>query len=144
VERSSILVVEDDDLVRSFLCRALATVSGDIDARASGAEALRAVSQRCYSVILLDGLLPDMHGIELAKQLIGRPNAERSGICFVSGTLRLSAPMRAGVSALPKPLRVRELTDAVEILITWHRGSTAPAAVRLAAVDALSTDLLVG
>jgi DNA-binding response OmpR family regulator len=144
VDRAPLLVVEDDDLVRSFLCRALTTVSGDIDACGTGAEAMHAVSQRRYGVILLDGLLPDIHGIELARRMLGQPNASRSGICFVSGSLRLPQAMHDGVSALPKPLRVRELIDGVEMLLDWHDGTAGSPAERLAAIDALSTDLVVG
>lgn len=143
MDRAPILVVEDDDLVRSFLCRALADV-GDVDACATGAEARRAVSRRRYGVILLDGLLPDIHGIDLGRAMLGEPNAGRSGICFVSGSLRAAQPMRAGVSALAKPLRVRELTHAVQLLLAWHGEPAGSLADRLAAVEALSADLLVG
>jgi DNA-binding response OmpR family regulator len=143
VEPSPILVVEDDELVRSFLCRALAGVSGHVDACATGAEALDAVSRRSYGVILLDGLLPDTHGIDLAGEILSDPNGSSSGICFVSGSFRLSRAMRAGVTALPKPLRVSELTTAVRYLLAWHQEAPAPPAERLAAIDALRADLLV-
>ncbi len=123
VDPTPILVVEDDDLVRSFLCRALAGLSSNVDACATGKEALRAVGQHRFGAILLDGLLPDIHGIELAKQFISHGNASRSGICFVSGSLRHPFAIRDGVSALPKPLRLRELLDAVVSaaqLVTRH------------------------
>jgi DNA-binding response OmpR family regulator len=138
------LVVEDDDLVRSFLSRAIAGVSGDVDACATGAEAMRAVSQRRYGVILLDGLLPDIHGIDLARKMVGEPNGSRSGICFVSGSLRQSQTMQAGVSALPKPLRLRELIDGVELLLAWHAAPVGSPTERLAAIEVLSAQLLVG
>jgi two-component system OmpR family response regulator len=143
VDSSPILVVEDDDLVRSFLTKALFGLAGDVDACATGEEATQAVQRRRFGVILLDGLLPDTHGIDLAKRLIGHANTSRSGICFVSGSLRHPLSMRSGVSALPKPLRLRELTDAVELLLDWHSGAAAPPAERLAALDALGADLLV-
>jgi DNA-binding response OmpR family regulator len=139
-----ILIVEDDDLVRSFLCRAVAGLSGDVDACATGAEALRAVAHRRFGAILLDGLLPDIHGIELARLIVAHGNAAHSGICFVSGSLRHPLSMRHGVSALPKPLRLRELLDAVGLLITWHHSDDDSPADRLAALDMLSADLLVG
>lgn len=144
VDPTPILVVEDDDLVRSFLCRALAGLSTNVDACATGKEALRAVGQHRFGAILLDGLLPDIHGIELAKQLINHSNASRSGICFVSGSLRHPFAIRDGVSALPKPLRLRELLDAVSLLLSWSRGTTSVPAARLAALNLLSVDLLVG
>ncbi len=144
MDASPILVVEDDDLVRSFLCRALADVAGDVDACATGEDALRAIGRRRFGAILLDGLLPDIHGIELAKKVIDHPNGSRSGICFVSGSLRHPFAMREGVSALPKPLRLRELLDAVGLLLTWSQAkrSASPAA-RVAALNVLGADLLV-
>lgn len=145
MDPSPILVVEDDDLVRSFLCRALTGVAGDVDACATGAGATRAVAQRKYGAILLDGLLPDTHGLELAMKLIAHANASASGICFVSGSLRYPLAMRDGVSALPKPLRLRELLGAVELLLGWSRSQSAATspATRMRVLDALASDLLV-
>jgi DNA-binding response OmpR family regulator len=139
-----LLIVEDDELVRSFLARALAGLSGDVDAVATGAEATRAVERQRYGAILLDGLLPDTHGVELGRRLVALPNGSRSGICFVSGSLRRPSPLRSGVSALPKPLRLRELIAAVDELLDWGRTAGAVLADRLAALDLLAADLLVG
>jgi two-component system cell cycle response regulator CpdR len=139
-----ILIVEDDDLVRSFLARALTGVSDRIDACGTGAEATRAVRGTRYGAILLDGLLPDIHGVDLGRQLVRLPEAARSGICFVSGSLRRASPLRSGVSALPKPLRLRELTDAVSQLLLWHESAADSVDDRLAALDGLAADLLVG
>jgi DNA-binding response OmpR family regulator len=143
MEASPILVVEDDDLVRSFLCRALTGVAGDVRECATGAEALRAVQRERFGAILLDGLLPDIHGLDLAKKLVIHPNAASSGICFVSGSLRHPLAMRDGVSALPKPLRLRELLEAVGLLLSWSRGPGAPPEARAAVLNTLAADLLV-
>ncbi len=143
MEDVAILIVEDDELVRSFLSRALSGLGGEIDAYATGKDALGAVARRRYGAILLDGLLPDVHGLELAKQLVRHRNAAGSGICFVSGSLRHPRAMRDGVSALSKPLRLRELLDAVGLLIAWSAGGGAPLEARLAALDLLGADLLV-
>ncbi len=143
MEPSPILVVEDDDLVRSFLCRALTGVAGDVDACATGAEAMRAVERRRYGAVLLDGLLPDTHGLELAKKVITHHNGASSGICFVSGSLRFPLATRDGVSALPKPLRLRELLDAVALLLEWSLQAPTPPAARLQVLDTLAADLLM-
>ncbi len=143
VDNSPILVVEDDDLVRSFLCRALAGLYGDVAECANGQDTLSAVGARKFKAILLDGLLPDIHGIGLAKQLIAHPNAARTGICFISGSLRNPFALRDGVSALPKPLRLRELLDATALLLDWSRGTTGSPASRLASLNVLAAGLLV-
>ena len=90
MDTSPILVVEDDHLVRTFLCRALAGLGNEVDSCGNGADALEAVSRRRYGVVLLDGLLPDVHGVDLGRKLIGHVNGSGAGICFVSGTLRRS------------------------------------------------------
>ena len=144
VDAPPILVVEDDDLVRSFLCRALAGVAGEVDGCSTGAIAMAAVDRRAYGAILLDGLLPDIHGVELGKRMIEHANAAHSGICLVSGSLRRAVPIRGGVSALPKPLRVLELTAAVEKLLAWHTAAVDAIHERRAALDVLGADLLVG
>jgi DNA-binding response OmpR family regulator len=145
VDTSPILVVEDDDLVRNFLCRALAGLGCEVDSCGNGSDAMEAVSRRRYGVVLLDGLLPDIHGVDLGRKLIGHVNGSGAGICFVSGTLRRPTPMNCGVSALPKPLRIADLTAAVSALLDWHngQGGDSPAG-RLAMLDRLGAELLVG
>jgi DNA-binding response OmpR family regulator len=138
-----LLIVEDDELVRSFLARALTGLAGEVTAVATGAEATRAVERHRFGAILLDGLLPDTHGVDLGRRLVALPNGARSGICFVSGSLRRPLPLHSGVSALPKPLRLRDLTAAVDELLRWGRTSGAVLADRLAALDRLAADLLV-
>ena len=142
--RPAILVVEDDDLVRSFLCRALLGVAGDVDSCATGADAGQAVDRRRYGAILLDGLLPDIHGIDLGRLLVAHANATHSGLCFVSGSLRRPLPLVGGVSGLPKPLRLGELVARVEELLAWHATAGSPLAERLDALDAVGADLMVG
>jgi DNA-binding response OmpR family regulator len=145
VDTSPILVVEDDDLVRTFLCRALAGLGGEVDSCGNGSDALEAVSRRRYGVVLLDGLLPDIHGVDLGRKLIGHVNGAGAGICFVSGTLRRPTAMNNGVSALPKPLRIADLTAAVTALLDWHhRQEGRSPADRLAMLDRLGAELLVG
>ena len=141
----AILVVEDDDLVQSFLCRALAGLAGEVSARASGGAALDALEHADFGLVLLDGLLPDVHGIEVAKQILGGRRGGTTAVCFVSGMLRHPQPMRCGISALPKPLRVRELLSAATELLEWRRmaASSTSLADRLVTLDQLAADLLV-
>jgi len=124
--QAPILIVEDDDLVRSFLARALVDVSDRIDVCGTAAEATRAVRGNRYGTILLDGLLPDVHGVDLGRQLVRLPPAASSGICFVSGSLRRAVPIRGGGGALHKPRRLRELTNAVAELMLWHESAADP------------------
>jgi two-component system cell cycle sensor histidine kinase/response regulator CckA len=67
----TILLVEDDDLVRAFVVTALESYGYTVLGVASGAEALVIVEQRGASIDLLltDLVMPGMNGRELAEQV---------------------------------------------------------------------------
>ncbi len=138
------LVVEDDPSVRAFLGRALAQLDYESDGVATAAEAeARVDGGRAYDVVLLDGLLPDGHGLALARRLIARQGTARTAICLLSGTVRRPSPVTAGISALGKPPRLADLLEHVEQMRRWRLAGSS-AAEREAALDALEAGLLVG
>ena len=138
------LVVEDDALVRSFLTRALGRFGYTADGAASAAEATALVERGAqYEIALLDGYLPDAHGLQLARRLLADPRASGMAICLLSGAVRHRVPVTAGMSALGKPPHLADLLDHVEAMRRWRsRGSTA--AERLAALDRMEAALPVG
>lgn len=138
------LIVEDDALVRSFLARVLGKLGYRADGAASAAEATALVERGAeYDIALLDGHLPDAHGLQLARRLLADPRASGMAICLLSGTVRHGVPVTAGMSALSKPPRLADLMDHVQAMRRWRsRGSTA--AERLAALEQMEAALPVG
>ena len=64
-----LLVIEDDDIIGVNLVRALSAEGWTAQRVASGDEALRAVDEDQFDLIVLDLGLPDVDGIELCGQL---------------------------------------------------------------------------
>jgi len=139
-----VLVVEDDDAVRGFLTFALENGGHAAFGVSSGEEAMAVLRATPVAVILVDGILRDMHGIRLARALLDDPAFERLGISFVTGAIRDGRPATAGVGALSKPLRARDLVAAVETLLAWRDAGGSPAPDRRAALAALEQIFLVG
>jgi CheY-like chemotaxis protein len=140
----TVLIVEDDDGVRGFLTFALERSGYSALGVRTGEEAMTELHRTAAPVILIDGILPDMHGVRLARAVLAEPGLERVAISFVTGALRDGRPAEAGVGALSKPLRVRDLTDAVAALLTWRDGGGSPVAERVAALAHLEHLFLVG
>ncbi|MEN8145778.1 MAG: response regulator, partial [Gemmatimonadota bacterium] len=65
----SLLVVDDADLIRTWLGQALAASGYEVETAASCAEALRAVEATGPGVVILDLRLPDGSGIDLLPKL---------------------------------------------------------------------------
>jgi CheY-like chemotaxis protein len=139
-----VLVVEDDDAVRGFLTFALESNGHPALGVRTGEEAMALLSDTSAAVILIDGILPDMHGIRLARTILQDPGLTDLAISFVTGAIRYGRPATAGVGALSKPLLARDLVDAVERLLQWRENGGSPIAERQAALAELEQIFLVG
>ena len=123
---ASVLVVEDDELVRSFVGRALESCGFDVHLTSGGREALEFVRAADGSVdlVLTDVVMPDMGGIELAEAL--GDEAPEIPVVFMSGyvdsetfdteTEGLSEPI------LRKPFTVEDLKLRVAVVLDRTKG----------------------
>lgn len=68
---ASVLVVEDDQFVRSALIRHLTEAAHSVRSVGTALEALREVAQVGFDVVILDLGLPDLDGAEALKMLRG-------------------------------------------------------------------------
>ncbi|MEY4598838.1 MAG: hypothetical protein RLZZ445_1635 [Pseudomonadota bacterium] len=123
-ERSLVLVVEDDPLVRRLVGIQLTELPLDIVEVASGAAALAACARRAPSLVLADMGLPDMNGAGLCAEI--RQRYPGTPVCIVSGATgatdrRLAAD--AGCSGyLVKPFAAEELKLLVIRLLAASAG----------------------
>lgn len=68
-EETRILVVDDNEVVRHSFLRSLTGTHCKVDAAWSGEEALRAMEQQAFDVVLLDLRMPGMGGMEVLKAI---------------------------------------------------------------------------
>ena len=135
-------MVEDDEAVRGFLCRALESGAYVPMPVRTGEEALSVLRSAHPAAVLIDGILPDMHGVRLANEILADPQGADTAICFVTGAIRESVAATAGVTALSKPLRIAELLTCLEALMQW-RQTGSPVEERLETLRTLEQGFLV-
>jgi len=66
---SRILVVDDEEGLRSFMAEALEADGHEVATAADGAEALRLCSQRAFDLVITDLKMPGTGGMEVVRQL---------------------------------------------------------------------------
>jgi CheY-like chemotaxis protein len=62
-----VLIAEDEKKTRSILVEMVQSLGCEIFEAATGYEAIKQVQENRPDVLLLDGLLPEMHGFEVAR-----------------------------------------------------------------------------
>ncbi len=67
--KASILVVDDEEVVRRSYARILEEMDCDAQSAADGEQALQAMAQRPFDVVLLDLRMPGAHGLEVLKTI---------------------------------------------------------------------------
>ena len=114
-----ILLAEDDDSLRGFLARALERAGYEVRACADGDEAIDALPEGDWDLLLTDIVMPGADGIEVARQAAARQPGLR--IMFITGfaAVALAAKEQApqGAKVLSKPIHLRDIVTEVERMV---------------------------
>ena len=116
----TILIVEDDELVRQHVERQLRNFGYDVEVAANGADALDLLRNRAFDLLFTDVVMPGgMNGRQLADAaIVMRPELK---VLFTSGytenAIVHQGRLDPGVHLLQKPYRRTELAAAVRKLL---------------------------
>jgi CheY-like chemotaxis protein len=118
-ETPQILIVEDDEAMREFLCQAISRSGYYVEAVPDGAEALRRVEESHFDLLLTDIRMPGLDGLELARQARRRyPGLNVLLVtAYVQDALGATDLEGAGIEVLSKPFNLNELIDRVETFL---------------------------
>jgi two-component system cell cycle sensor histidine kinase/response regulator CckA len=117
----TILLVEDEEAVRAFGARALASRGYTVLQAASGLEALEIVEQNQGKIDLVvsDVVMPEMDGPTMFGEL--RKRGVKAKVIFVSGyaeeAFEKNLPEGEDFAFLPKPFSLKQLIEAVKATI---------------------------
>jgi two-component system cell cycle sensor histidine kinase/response regulator CckA len=134
-ERLRVLVVDDEASIRAFVERALRSGGYDVEVASDGPEALRLVEAQYppFDLFVVDVMMPQMRGDELARQLRQRDLGVKV-LYFTGYSDNLFAsrqPLWQDEAFLEKPAGIDELLEAVSLLLFGH--TDGPAADRSSA-----------
>jgi two-component system, NtrC family, sensor kinase len=101
-DRLRILVVDDEMSVRVALQRYLASRGHEVEATASGLDAVSRLAQSPYDAVIVDMRMPDLSGERLYKELHARDPELARRVIFTTGDL-VSDPMRRFLDSTGRP-----------------------------------------
>jgi len=135
-----VLVVDDEPAIRLLVQRAIEHRGFAVDVAGDGMEALEKVRQWSPDLVLLDAMLPKLHGFEVARRLRSDPVTRALPVVIMTAVYRgwrFAQDARESYGAqdyIEKPFRVDDLLRRVETVLetTGARalGAAAPLVAR--------------
>jgi len=140
---ASVLVVEDDQFVRSALIRHLTEAAHTVRSVGTALEALREVAQVGFDVVILDLGLPDLDGSEALKMLRGLSDVPVIVATARDDEAEIVRLLNAGADDyLVKPFSVEHLSARLAAVLRRSQGrAAAPTVDELIRVGGLEIDV---
>ncbi len=123
-----IIIVDDNSSSRSILERRVSAWGMDPTTASNAQEALELMRSHSYEVALIDVMMPEVDGIELARRIKTDPLLEKIPVIFISSVGKRGdfAPRLAGLEVggwLMKPVPESLLYDALSRLLAANHGA---------------------
>ncbi len=135
-EPNRVLVVDDEPNIVEVIAMALRFQGFTVETAAAGHEAIAAVTRFKPHLMVLDVMLPDMEGFEVAERL----GAQRAGVPIIFLTARDSTEDKVrgltggGDDYMTKPFSLEELVARIRTILR-RSGQAAPESGRLVFED---------
>ena len=114
-ESPAILIVDDERNIRLTLSMALEALKIPVDTAESGEEALQKLTEKSYTLMLLDLKLPGMDGMEVLRRVTDKYFHMKVIIITAYGSIEVAVEaMKMGaIDFLQKPFQPTEVRDMV-------------------------------
>ena len=124
METQRVLIVDDERNIRLTLKGALEAIGLEVDAVFQGEEALQKLTEKTYTVMILDLRLPGMDGLAVLRQVAERYAGLRVIIITAYGTVEavVDAMKLGAVDFLQKPFEPQEVREIVGRVLALPEG----------------------
>lgn len=128
LDQPLVLIVDDEEDIRKLLKRVLLDRNYRVIEADRGTVALRLVKEHVPDLIVLDAMLPELHGFEICRRIKGSQKYGQIPIIMISAVYRgwrYAEDLKAnyGVDAyIEKPFRITEVVKAIETAIQSKKG----------------------
>jgi two-component system, OmpR family, response regulator len=130
-----ILIVEDDEIARDYLAKALREVGHTVDVAGNGLEGLHLASSVAVDLAIVDRMLPKLDGLALVQSL--RATGRKMPVLILSalGDVddRITGLRAGGDDYLTKPYHMSELLARIDALARRGENGSAEANTKLTA-----------
>ncbi len=119
--KKKILIIDDEPAIAQLVKEKMEFVNYEVIIASNGTQGLKMAQKEKPNIILLDVIMPDMHGFELCKILKENPKTKKIPIIVTTGAgledIARDEPEVKADAYLAKPFDFKKLAKAIENLI---------------------------
>jgi len=132
-----VLIVDDEEAIRDAVAYSLRAEGLDVDCRPDGTSALEAVRKGRFELLVLDLMLPDLSGVEVARRVRAESDVPILMLTARDTEADLVLGFEAGADDyVSKPFSMAELVSRVRAIIRrGSRGGPAAGVIRAGDVE---------
>ncbi|HEY7290740.1 MAG TPA: sigma-54 dependent transcriptional regulator [Vicinamibacterales bacterium] len=124
--RGSILLVDDEEKILKTLGRALRDAGHSVTETTSARQAQRLIAERPFDVMLVDNVMPEVHGLDLIREIAGSTQEQdRPQILMMTAHATVESAIEAmklgALDYLQKPFEIDELLVVVRRALEHQR-----------------------
>jgi len=123
--RARVLVVDDEDRLRSILVEVLTSLGHEVDEAPSGTQAIGRLRAGAYELVMLDLRLPDVDGRGVWEWVRTHLPERAARVVFMTGDTMSGDTQRflaaSGRPVLTKPLSIDRVRTVVDEILTARR-----------------------
>jgi len=116
---ASILVVDDEEVIRELLCEMLKLSGHKVKIVSDGGAAIDLCQKESYDIIFVDIMMPGINGVDTVRQI--QQINDNTKIAFITGLNMGSKPKSkfdvSGHEVIKKPFKLSEINEVVEKLM---------------------------
>ena len=124
-EKFSVLVVDDSEMNRDLLLRRLSKMDLELSEAGNGEEALKAMKQQSFDLVLLDIMMPVMDGYETLEQMQKNEDTQRIPVIMITALDDVDSAVRCidmgAVDYITKPFNPTLLKSRVTACLERKR-----------------------
>lgn len=140
---STVLVVDDEERVRTFLSRALSGEGHEVAEAASGDDAIRQLAETRPDLVLLDLVMPGMDGLAVLESI--NQDSSPPAVIVLSGIAdvgaRVAALERGAADFVAKPFHLSELLARSRRHLRGQHAARTPLGPRILEAGRVRLDL---
>ncbi|WP_433532393.1 response regulator transcription factor [Micromonospora sp. CA-263727] len=134
-----VLVVDDESNIRSLLSATLRLVDFDVRSAEGGHEALAVAAEFEPDLVVLDVMMPDLDGLQVAQRMRAMPTGPEVPVLFLTGRDRvedrISGLIAGADDYVTKPFSLEEVVLRIRAILRRSRAERADSTLRYADLE---------